>query len=65
MPFGVGRRYCMGELLARNEVFIFTVDLLQNRKFLPPVNHVVPDPGNYLMNLTCIPDDYYLRVAKV
>ena len=27
IPFSIGKRYCMGELLARNEVFIFFVSL--------------------------------------
>ena len=29
IPFSIGKRYCMGELLARNEVFIFFVSLHQ------------------------------------
>ena len=32
VPFGLGRRYCMGEQLARNEIFIFLADLLQQRR---------------------------------
>ena len=27
IPFSIGKRYCMGELLARNEVFIFFVSI--------------------------------------
>ena len=33
IPFGVGRRYCMGEQLARNEIFIFLADLLQQLRW--------------------------------
>ena len=32
VPFGLGRRYCMGEQLARNKIFIFLADLLQQRR---------------------------------
>ena len=54
-----------GEGLARNEVFIFTVDLLQNISFLPPAKKPRPDPANYLCNFTRIPDDFYLRAVKI
>ena len=61
IPFGIGKRYCMGELLARNEVFLFTVNLIQKLKFLPPNNHQSPDPANYHSSVTNIPDDFYVR----
>jgi len=32
----VGRRACLGELLARQEVFLFFTGLLQNFEILPP-----------------------------
>ena len=64
VPFGLGKRYCMGELLARNEVFLFTVTMLQRIKFLKPKMHSKPDVENYLVNLTRIPDDFYVQVEK-
>ena len=65
VPFGVGKRYCMGEPLARNEVFIFVVDLLQGLKFLPANSHPAPSPDNFLCNLTRVPDDFHLRVSRL
>jgi cytochrome P450 len=65
VPFSLGRRYCPGEILARHEVFIFTVDLLQSRKFLPPRQNPSPDTRNYLCNLTRIPDDFHMQVVQV
>jgi cytochrome P450 len=64
IPFGIGKRACMGELLARNEVFLFTVNLVQKMKFLPPTNNPTPDPANYSSNFTNIPDDFYVRFVK-
>jgi len=64
IPFSVGKRYCMGEILARNEIFLFTVNLLQKIKFLPPEKHPVPDPSNYNASLTRIPDDFYVKFEK-
>ena len=53
----------MGELLARNEVFLFTVNLVQRLQFLPPVNNLAPDPANYHAGLTNIPDDFYTKLC--
>ena len=55
----------MGELLARNEIFIFVVDLLQNLKFQLPQEHLPPNEENYLHNITRIPDHFHVKVTKV
>jgi len=65
VPFGLGKRSCMGELLARNEIFIFVVDLLQNIKFEFPEEHPVPNVENYLVNLTSIPDNFYIKITPI
>ena len=57
------QRYCMGELLARNEIFLFAAALLQRLQFLPPTAHPQPDTRNYTANLTRIPDDFHMRIT--
>lgn len=46
-PFGVGRHRCMGELLGKQNLFIFISTLLQHFKFLPAPNEVLPDREPY------------------
>lgn len=65
IPFGVGKRYCMGELLARNQIFLFIVSLLQNIQFDLPQDNPPPDPLNYLASLTRIPDHFYVKMSKI
>ena len=38
IPFSVGPRSCMGEQLARTELFIFLVSLVRRFEFLPDPN---------------------------
>ena len=55
----------MGELLARNEIFLFTVNILQRIRLLPPEKKPGPSEENYIASLTRIPDDFYLRMEPV
>ena len=64
IPFGIGKRTCMGELLARNEILLFAVNMIQKIQFLLPKHNQQPDPDKYLINLTRIPDDFYIRFVQ-
>ena len=55
----------MGELLARNEVFLFTVHLVQKLQFLLPVKNPAPHAANYNASLTRIPDDFHVKIVPV
>ncbi|XP_072014917.1 cytochrome P450 2A10-like [Amphiura filiformis] len=63
IPFGVGRRVCLGEALARQELFIFFTHLLHQFKFektsedapmptLKPIDGVVAHPEPYKLRVT-------------
>ena len=65
IPFGIGKRICMGEILARNEIFLFTVNILQRIRLLPPEKKPRPSEENYIASLTRIPDDFYVRMESV
>ncbi|XP_029451956.1 cytochrome P450 2K6-like [Rhinatrema bivittatum] len=57
MPFGAGRRICAGETLAKMELFLFFVSLLQRFTFRPP-----PDLTDFdfktLTGITISPQPY-------
>lgn len=42
IPFGIGRRQCLGEALARQELLIFFVGLLQRFQVKPSPDHPLP-----------------------
>ena len=58
VPFGVGKRQCMGEALARNEVMLFTVGLIQRIIFLPP------HPEDYHVGATSMPEDFCVNIVQ-
>ena len=51
----------MGEALARNEVMLFTVGLIQRLSFLPPDSGDGPDPERYHVSVTRIPADFNVK----
>lgn len=41
-PFGLGKHRCMGEIMAKSNLFLFITTLFQNFNFLIPDGHPVP-----------------------
>ena len=62
IPFGIGKRICMGESLAKNELFIFFVRLLQRLNF--EVSEIKPDPNDCIDSMTRIPNPFFVNVTE-
>ncbi|XP_063222973.1 probable cytochrome P450 304a1 [Bacillus rossius redtenbacheri] len=65
LPFGGGKRVCVGETFARHHVFLFLAALLQNCSFAgPPPGCTLPCPErDVIPGLTVTPPDFQLRVS--
>jgi len=59
----VGKRSCLGEQLARQEIFLFLVSLLQNFYFKPPEGQDSIDVQE-LWTVTNAPSDYEVRMVE-
>lgn len=64
VPYGMGRRVCMGESLAKNTLFIFVANLVKNFRFEPPVGKPRPDRNNFSDGFTIIPHVFYVQINK-
>lgn len=65
MTFGLGKRGCIGENLAKNRLFLSICTLVQNFKFEvdphnPPPS---PDPRNYKLKIVFDITDYNVRAV--
>nr|AIL94133.1 cytochrome P450 CYP3041A2 [Tigriopus japonicus] len=63
VPFGLGRRICMGDSLAKSEIFIFMVMILQKIKISVSKQDGPPDPSKYTIGITSIPDPFHVAMA--
>ena len=62
VPYGMGRRTCMGESLAKDSIFIFFTNLVKYLKLNTPVSHELPNPNNYTEGFIIIPKPYYVSI---
>ncbi|XP_028652623.2 cytochrome P450 2B4-like isoform X2 [Erpetoichthys calabaricus] len=64
MPFSAGKRICAGEGLARMELFLFFVSLLQNFSFSSTEDPEKVDLTPYTSSLLNVPQAYKLNAHK-
>ena len=62
VPFGIGKRICMGESLAKNEMFIFFVRIIQ-RINIRVTDGKLPDPNEFTVGITRIPKPYDVLIS--
>ncbi|XP_028368155.1 cytochrome P450 2J2-like [Phyllostomus discolor] len=58
LPFSLGKRACLGEQLAKAELFIFFTTLLQKFTFKPPDNEKLSQ--EFRIGMTVSPVDYHI-----
>ena len=64
IPFGFGKRVCMGETLAKAELWLFVTSILKRFTISLPGNHPVPNPDDDIAGLTRAPKPFYVRVES-
>ena len=62
IPFLIFKRICMGESLAKNELFVFFVRLLQRLDF--KVTEKVPHPDDCICSMTRIPNPFFVEITE-
>ncbi|XP_071807667.1 cytochrome P450 2D3-like [Asterias amurensis] len=65
MPFGVGPRICIGESLARAELFMFFATLMQRFKFELAPGQVIQEDGHGHFGATYTPKPFKVRMTAV
>jgi cytochrome P450 len=62
IPFGLGKRKCMGESLAKAELFLFFANLVQKLKVSLPKWHKVPSEDEYESSIFRSPNPFYVHI---
>jgi len=63
MPFSIGKRQCLGETLAKTELFLFFTSLVHQYKFLPEVEKEFP-LEQWEFGVTCLPKPFKVKLKN-
>ena len=63
VPFSIGKRQCLGETLAKSELFIFFCGILQYFKIEEEVPGILPS-DDYIVGATTLPQPFKIRLVK-
>ena len=63
-PFSVGKRVCLGESLAKVELFLFFTALVKNFQFDLPGHHSPPNAEDFTIVITKIPKGFYCNLSE-
>ncbi|KAL3887162.1 hypothetical protein ACJMK2_027112 [Sinanodonta woodiana] len=63
IPFSIGRRVCLGENVARMEIFLFLAALIQTFEFRPVEGEPLPELKG-IMGITYSPKSFLIRAMK-
>ena len=70
IPFGVGKRFCLGETLARRTLAVFFINILQNFHFSTPdcidvQDKAYPDSDKASIGLTRVCNDFFVKITQL
>lgn len=63
MPFSIGKRQCLGETLAKVELFLFFTNIVHQYKIMPENEGELPVDG-YQMSVTLLPKPFKARLTN-
>jgi len=63
IPFSIGKRQCLGETLAKAEMFLFFTSLIHQFKFLPEDETKLPSE-EYTPGVTILPVPFKARLVS-
>ena len=63
IPFSIGKRQCLGETLAKAELFLFFTNLVHQFEFHPEVEGELPSE-DYINGITILPKPFKARLLS-
>ena len=63
-PFGIGKRICLGESLAKDSIFIFFTMMVQNLKFDADPAKPRPNPEDTIMIITNMLKPFHVNLSQ-